>query len=336
MSTLCGYLWPTEHGGVKYSEFTLPYWWFTSEGKPLDAYVGGVIIIDEEDKLGLDEKKICGEAALSKVLAGHRLPPGWVVWFAGNLQTDRSGSTKQFDHLINRRNEINIDDDILSLVKWMTSQKCLPETIAFAEENPQCVFMDAPKEQGPWMTPRSLVAQDTYLRALMSTFSTDDIPTDATTIEEVAGGVGAGAASQLFATIRLGLELPKYEEIIARPRDIRVPTKPDALRLASYKLASRVKDEEVTPVLTYMTRAPDEFQVIFAKMAIKRSPRLVMHKDFGAWCSKKASLLAVLGTFGNRYSYPRRLTRGSKSVPGYATPVSNDNLGEVHANSFFD
>ena len=297
LSTLCGYMWPTEHEGVKYSEFTRPYWWFTSESKPLEAYVGGILLVDEEDKLGLDEKKIVGEGALSKVVGGHRLPPGWVVWFAGNLQTDRSGSTKQFDHLINRRNRIKIDDDILSLRDWMMKEGCLPEVIAFAEENTQCVFMDAPDVQGPWMTPRSLVAQDTYLRALMDAMSMTTIPTDATTIEEVAGGVGEGPASQLFATIRLGLELPPYEDIVKHPLKMHMPSKPDALRLAAYKLASRVSNEDADPVLAYMGRAPDEFQVIFVKMAVTRNKRLVMHKGFAAWCNQKASLLAVLGQF---------------------------------------
>ena len=43
-------------------------WWPTTEGKPIDEYDGVIILVDEADKLGMDEKKIVGEAALSKML----------------------------------------------------------------------------------------------------------------------------------------------------------------------------------------------------------------------------------------------------------------------------
>jgi hypothetical protein len=300
LATASGYLWPVEGAaGATYSRFTRPDWWMTKENKPLEDYVGGVILIDEEDKLGLDEKKIVGEAALSKRFASHQLPDGWVVWFAGNGSGDRSGSTKKFDHLINRRNEIKIDDDIVSWLDWArTKGSCLPETMVFAEENPHIVFQDAPEVQGPWCTPRSLSQQDIYLRGLMGVFGTDMIPIDPTTIEEVAGGIGSGAAAQLFNTIRLGQELPSYQEILANAGTIRVPVKPDAMRLAAYKMAAQVKAEEAKQVITYIGRFPDEFQVIFAKMAVSRHKALVVQKDFAAWCGKNSGLLAVLGQFG--------------------------------------
>lgn len=77
LTSATGYLVLTEadENGRRRSEFSLPNWWFTSEGIPLDAYDGGVIMVDEDDKLGLDEKKIMGEGALSKVLGNHRCRP---------------------------------------------------------------------------------------------------------------------------------------------------------------------------------------------------------------------------------------------------------------------
>lgn len=294
LSTLCGYMWPADHGGVKYSDFTKPFWWMTKEGKPLTEYEGGIVIVDEEDKLGLDEKKIVGEGALSKVLANHRLPPNWVVWFAGNYAKNRSGSTKRFDHLINRRNEIAITDDIVSLADWMRTHGCLPETITFAEENPQIVFMDAPEQQGPWCTPRSLYAQDVYLRAIAATTGSDAIPTDALTTEEIAGGIGIGAAAQLINTIKLGQELPDYNYIVANSRTVAVPKKPDSMRLAAYKTANRVSERDAAQVLEYIGRFPDEFQVLFVKMAVDRQGSLVLNKDFAKWCASKASLLALV------------------------------------------
>ena len=92
LQTAMGFMIPKEDAaGNPVSVFTRPYWWITLEGKPLDAYTGGIILVDEADKLGGDEKKIVGEAALSKVLGNHRFPPGWVVMFAGNFMNEKSG-----------------------------------------------------------------------------------------------------------------------------------------------------------------------------------------------------------------------------------------------------
>jgi len=295
LTSATGYLWPTEEGGKQYSRFTRPDWWITSEGKPLEAYDGGIILVDEADKLGADEKKIMGEGALSKRLASHQLPPGWVVWFAGNTAKDRSGSTKEFDHLINRRMEIKVDDDLDSLVQFMERQGCLPETILFAQENPNIVFPEnVPEKQGPWCTPRSLVATDQFLQLLMQVKKLDTIPTTADVTEQMAGSIGAGAAAQYMATVRLGQELPSYEDIVAKPTTIAVPTRPDAQMLAIYKLAARVTKKEIGPVLDYVKRLPKEFAINFARSATKRDMSFINTQAFREWCAENASLVNVL------------------------------------------
>jgi hypothetical protein len=294
LTTASGYLWPEEKNGKRYSEFTRPSWWTTAEGKPLEAYAGGVIVIDEIDKAGQDEKKIVGEAALSKRFASHQLPPGWVVWFAGNRASDRSGSTKDLDHLINRRLTIEVQDDIKSLTDWMERNGALPETVTFAHENPQIVFMAAPEKQGPWCTPRSLMQADGHVQSLMAAAKTDAIPTDPLAQEELAAGIGMGAAAQYTNTIRLGQELPTYEKIIASPSGAPVPKKPDATRLAAYKLASRVGATDMDKVLPYVQRLPTEFQMIFGRSAIQRDYKLVTNGAFKAWCGKHSALIAML------------------------------------------
>lgn len=295
LTTATGYLMPTTIDGHQYSNFTRPAWWtMTPEGEPLENYDGGVIIIDEIDKMGSDEKKIMGEAALSKVLGTHRLPPGWVVWFAGNRPKDRSGSSKDFDHLINRRITIEVTPSIKALLRWMERNNCLAETRVFAEENTQLVFTDAPDQQGPWCTPRSLAQADGHLQALMETMGHDQIPLDPTTQEELAGGIGPAAAAQYVATVKLGQELPPYEKIIADPTKVTVPSKPDGKRLAVYKLASQVSNKDMEAVLTYVKRFQPEFQIMFGKCAVTRDQRLVANKHFYAWCQLHSSLIELM------------------------------------------
>jgi len=297
LTNATGYLWPEEREGEgRYSQFTRPDWWITSEGYPLESYDGGIIFIDEWDKMDIESKKITGEAALSGRLASHKLPPGWVVWGAGNRSQDRSGSTKELDHLINRRREIEVQDDMVSLLEWGARNRLMPETLTFIEANPQVVFEPLPEKQGPWCTPRGIASVDKYLQLMAE--ERGAVPTDALTIEEVSGDIGPGAAAQYFAMIRLGMEMPKYEDIMKNPAGVKVPAKIDAQMLVSHSLAARVSSEDAGKVLQYVDRMPKEFAVTFARSATQRDPGLVNSKAFMMWVGANSSLIALMNRLG--------------------------------------
>jgi hypothetical protein len=299
LMTGMGFMIPSKDAkGQDVAKFTLPYWYQDYDtGEPLDEFSGGILLIDEYDKLGLDEKKIVGEAALSKMLGNRKLPPGWVVMFAGNRLTNRSGSTRDLDHMIMRRISLEVTDDVECTVEYFRSINVLPEVIQFAEENPQLLFEPQPEDQRPRCSPRTLHQVDIHLRSLMSAFDTNEIPTDPLTIEEINGGIGKPACAQLVKTIRLGQELKPYEEYISNPKTVTLPSKPDAQRLLSYKIAARVTPKDAAQALAFMARMPEEHQVMFVRMAVQRNYQLAFEPHFAEWCAKKTALIAVL----NRY-----------------------------------
>lgn len=310
IGTMGGYLQfgPTMNvGGVDKptSMFSLPWWWWARSGsvdrakKLLNAFDGGIICIDEADKVNADENKTLGEAAFSKVWMTHELPPGWVVWFLANRMQDRAGSNKQFSHLINRQRELEIRDDTASWVGWAERMRLLPEIISFGETNPQFLFQEMPKDLAPWCTPRSLHQAEIHLRALMRAFNTTKIPVDPLVQEELAGGIGHAAATDLMRHIREGQDLPTYEAVISSPRAAMVPPKPDGKRLMAYRLADKLVKKDIAAALDYMERYGDEFQAIFARMAIHRDYEFVFDDAFGAWCDKKAHLIALIERYKN-------------------------------------
>lgn len=294
-----GYLVPrkvTGEGGVEHVEsvYTDPFWFRTREGKRLDEYDGGIIVVDEMDKADVDVKKVIGEAALTGRLGPHQLPKGWIIWMAGNRQKDRSGSTKELDHLINRRMEIDITDDIESWNDWANTHGVSPLVKAFANQNVHIVFSDGvPEKQGPWCTPRSLVEADDYMRVLRNDDGT--LPDDPLTMEEVGGMIGEAATAQLFSFVKLEREMPKYEDIVANPKTVKVPEKPDAAMLVCYNLAHRVALADADQVIEYIGRLPKEFGVIFGKAAVQRDSRLVTTQGMTKWIRTNASLMAQIG-----------------------------------------
>lgn len=292
-----GYLVPTTIDGRVESSYTSPFWWRTVEGKRLEEYDGGVIFIDEMDKADTDVKKVIGEMALSGRCGPHKLPDGWVVWMAGNRQGDRSGSTKELDHLINRRFEIDVTDDIAGWEVWALKNNVHPSVVVFALANAQVVFPDkTPEKQGPFCTPRSLVATS---RLLVTLGDNGDIPTDTDAIEVAAAGIGHAAAAQLFATLRLESELPSIESILGNPGKAKLPSKPDAQMLCCYKLASLSDAQNLDPIITYVERLPADFAVTYAKAVITRLPMLLAAPPMLAWCKRNSSLMAVISLLKN-------------------------------------
>lgn len=275
--------------------FTDPFFWVTSEGKRLDQYDGGIIFIDEADKADVDVKKVLGEGRLTGRFGPHRLPPGWVVWSAGNRASDRSGSTKSLDHEINRTLMVDVQDDLAGLLDWMNRNGALPLTKSFTEAFPQIVLQPGvPDKQGPWPTPRSTMLVDRVLHSIIDEYGV--IPDEYFVQEEIAGLMGDAAAQQFMAHIRLELRLPKFDAIVADPTGTAVPgaDAPDARMLVCYNCAHRVDKSNVDPVITYIKRLPDAFAVTFFKAMLQRAPMLSLNPSVKAWMSSNNALMNLM------------------------------------------
>ena len=142
---------------IPVGKFTFPYFMRDERsGKPVFLFTKGLLVIDEVDKAGPAEKKALAILQEEGRLGEWRLPPGIQIVLLGNRQKDRSGSTKEFDFIINRRAEYELRPDMMSWIIWAQSHDITIETMAFANHNPDTIFGgDIPDEQGPWPTPRS-------------------------------------------------------------------------------------------------------------------------------------------------------------------------------------
>jgi hypothetical protein len=181
--------------------------------------------------------------------------------------------------------EIDVSDDLESLLQWQTQNGCLPVTVAFTNANPHVVFTDGvPDKQGPWPTPRSIAAADATLRAELELNGELDADYLA---EEIAGEIGQAATAQLMSFIKLDREMPKFENIVRDPEGERIPpeTAPDARMLICYNLAHRVTKETITPVIKYVDRL---------RAACNRLPVLALSPAMQAWSQKHNSLMLLL------------------------------------------
>ena len=292
---LMGFLIPSKsESGEHISRFTTPNWMIDDTGRHINSYKRGIVFADEFGQGEQDVKRGMADLFLNGRVGPHRLHDGIVVVAASNRSSDRSGVTKSFDFIINRRLEIQITPDVASWEAWAHKAGVDPLFVAFANQNPEIVFSGVvPVKQGPFCTPRSLVACCDDLRAITPQ---GNLPTDTRIIELISGRIGEAAAQQLVAFIRMGYELPTFDEIVSDPDGTRVPKKADAQMLSIYQLSSRVTEKTAAPVLTYVDRFPKEFAATFARSTCARLPELVMTDAFGEWCAKNATLVNMLNS----------------------------------------
>lgn len=298
---MMGYMVPLKDDkGHVLSQFSLPSWFQTSDpvtgyldGKLASDFKHGILFLDEFGQGEADVKRASAELMLNKQLGPHRLPNGWMVIAASNFASDRSGVTKDFDFLINRRTILEITDDLATWEAWAFANGVNPVLITFANQNSQVVFTKGvPDKQGPWCTPRSLVTLGKIYEHMLD--ANGDLPTDSSAIEIAHGTIGPAPTAQLMAMIKLGQEMPKFADIVANPMNAKLPSKPDAQMLVCYRLAAAVEEKNVDPVVTYMERMPKEFSVTFAKAAVRRDNTLVNTEAFGKWCTRNATLMSAL------------------------------------------
>jgi hypothetical protein len=282
---------------ITVTDASLPLWMITVTGKPVFAYKRGILLLDEYGQGEADVKRASAELLLNKQVGPWKLPEGWTVIACSNRAGDRSGVTKSFDFVINRRIEIEITDSVVAWTDWCLKNGVMPFTITFGNQHTNIVFDNkVPDKQGPWCTPRSLVMADTLLQALGYGETYD--PDDKKAAELVGGLIGQGAASQYFAFMQLEREMPKYEKILADPKGVKIPQKPDALMLIAYNLAHRVVEKELPPICTYVERMPKEFALTFINAICKRDARLVSTPSIQKWALENSSLMAAIAKQG--------------------------------------
>lgn len=294
---LLGYMMPETRniGGEDYrvSSWTMPAWMMTKDGKPVSHYRKGILVLDEYGQGEGDVKRASAQLILKRELGPWKLPKQWGALALTNDASHRSGVTKSFDFVINRRAQFELTADLNSWEEWANEAGVSPVTIMFARSHPEIVFSGAvPEKQGPWCTPRSLCMFDKILQ--IATAGGNKIPTDALMQARAASLIGTPAMQALFVWIKLENEMPSFERIVADPEHVPVPDKPDAQMLVCYHLAAKVDEPTVNPVITYLNRFPKEFAVTFVKAATKRNYKLIVSAPFQKWCSENSSLMAAL------------------------------------------
>lgn len=252
----------------------------------------GFVFLDEFKQSQHDVQKVSAELLLNGKVNASQLPITYMVLAASNRDGDRSGVNRELAFVTNRTMEINIEPHLDSWVEWAEKEGIHWGFVAYAKRRPGVIFQDkVPEKAGPFCTPRSFVAASKLYEHI-----------DGELFVEAAGGlIGEGAAAELVAFMRVVDELPEFEEIVKDPKGVKVPgiDRPDALYACMQMVAHEVTPDTATPAFIYITRMPKEFQVAGLKAALRKSPHILISKEFAEWCRKNQDLIKNANLMAN-------------------------------------
>jgi hypothetical protein len=218
---------------------------------------------------------------LSRRVNGHKISDHVVFVAASNRRQDKSGVTGMLDALIDRFTcvvtmEFSIDD----WDSWAYEHGVAPELRAFARFRKDLIAEREPnRDMRKTPSPRSVAGLGRLYNAGVRQ------------TEALSGAAGEGFCAEFLAFVEVWGQIPTFQEVVANPKKVPVFEEPARQYAMVMTLAQDVDAETFKPVLVYMERMAPEFQVLFARDAIRRDKTIEQVPAFREWLLENADLL---------------------------------------------
>ena len=210
----------------------------------------GILFLDELPQAPTMNMNAAAELIYDRRLGNdYVLPEGWSTMAAGNRRGDRAGTIEVPTHMKNRLVHMEIEPKVDEWAEWAKPAGLHDEMIEFLKANPR-LFHAFVADAMAFPTPRSW--------EFVSQFLLQDNLDPTTRRVMIQGSVGKGAAAELEAYLDRGKGMPKYEDIIADPKNAPVGAKESHAYALSVMVASQAKAEDLDAVCIYFKRMRPE------------------------------------------------------------------------------
>lgn len=221
----------------------------------------GVLFLDELAQAPPLVQAACLQLTLDRRVGEYLLPDGWSIVAASNRQEDRAGAHRLISPLLNRFIHMDLEVSNEDWQAWAI-EGIAPEVRAFLNFRPALLFAFDPSLTGTgarsFPTPRSWEFVSDVLDS-----------TPAHLLHPIISGcVGEGPAAEMVGFLQVWRELPRPEEVLARPLTATVPKSPAVLFALTGSLVEHLRQEGgkvVSAFASYAGRLPDEFSVLMMR-----------------------------------------------------------------------
>lgn len=250
------------------------------------------------------QKYINGED-MSGVL---RKPDGVLVIADGNRIEDKSSVQQQGRAFMSRFEQLEAYTDASDNAEYAAKNAWHPTVQLFFKDNPALIDNydevyettsaarqrgaaakqnnggDGMTEEGKlgiWANMRS------WERISKKEYAADEL-NSAVTLQEVVGNVGSGVAAQYEAHKKILSSLVSFDEIMADPVKVKMPTAMDEQYMLAVLVALKAAEAQVPQVKTFGQRMPLELQaVVLRTMATRKGFNLAGSPAYKDWISDK-------------------------------------------------
>lgn len=175
--------------------------------------------------------------------------------------------------------EVTTDD----WVKWALEHNMPIPLIAFIRFKPDLLDkFEASKDMVNSPTPRTV--------AHIGKIQNAGLPPDLE-FEVFKGAAGEGFSAEYTAFLKIYRELPSVDEIILNPAKAPVPESVAARYGLTGALGARMNDQNIDPIIKYLTRLPKEFDIATLQNAITRDRNIMNTKAFIEWGAKNHNVV---------------------------------------------
>jgi hypothetical protein len=242
----------------------------------------GILFLDELNAAPPLVQAACYQLVLDRKIGEYTLPKGVVVIAAGNRETDRAVTSRMPSPLANRFIHLDFDVDNEDWIAWALQNGVRTESIAFQRFRPELIYnFDPQKNEKAFATPRSI----TFLSSLV------DANNGEIDFDLAKGVVGEGYAAEYIGFLNVFKSLPDPDMVIMSPDKAEVPDDPATLYAICGAVAQKASEQNMTNVVKYANRLPEEFSVLLVRDATNRDESLVRTRAFIEWTSKHSDVL---------------------------------------------
>jgi DNA polymerase III delta prime subunit len=233
----------------------------------------GLIVLEELAQSSQQLQTWAAGFVLERQTPMFKLDPEVRIIATGNRAEDRAGAKPLLGHLNDRMYHFDVETSLDDWCEWAMENGVDAMGIAFLRLRPNLLNDYDPNR-------RSNPTQRSWTK--LFTEVPNDLPTNLY-MTAAEGKVGEGAAAEWVAARDMMHKMPSIDAIRLHPADAEVPTEPAVKYAVATSLSMSATPESFTRDMTYVSRLPKDFQMVYVTDALRLKPELQQTQDFIQW-----------------------------------------------------
>jgi hypothetical protein len=267
----------------------VPFDTFPLEGdEPPEGYRGWLIIWDEFNAVqSLVLQAAAYQVLLEKRIGNRKLHPHVLQLCLGNKLTDKAIVTKFRSAMQSRLVHLELCSDANVWLKYANSKDFDYRVTSYIEFQPHHLNTFDPNHN-----------DCTYRCERTWEFTSDLISGHEELGPELlpilAGTIGEGGGREFFAYCQQAEKLPRLEEIVKSPEEVKLHSEPAVQYALSGLVAYYMSPENAEPLMRFINRLNVDFQVITLRNMLQRNPKMLDNSHIQSWIKLHSRELANL------------------------------------------